>query len=133
MLGYLLDTNVVLRLAFQRETLGVRLLEMLATEPLYISQVCALEMAIKTSIGKLPLPPPFSTNFAIGFSEMARELKAGVLAIDLGHIDTLSHLPLHHRDPFDRLIIAQALTEELTLVSSDRVFASYPGLKVLGA
>jgi len=46
------------------------------------------------------------------------------------HIDALSHLPLHHRDPFDRLIIAQALTENLTVVTRDRSFALYPGLDV---
>ena len=97
----------------------------------YVSQVCAIEMATKSSIGRLDLPEPFKMDFAAAFRAMVSELSAEVLDIDIVNIDRLSHLPLVHRDPFDRLIIAQALVGEMTIITSDRVFASYVGLTVL--
>ncbi len=96
-----------------------------------MSQVCAIEIAIKQGLGKLALPPPFQTHFGYAFAEAVRELSAELLPIDLAHIDTLSNLPLHHRDPFDRLLISQALTEGLTVVTNDRAFAAYDGLNIL--
>ena len=96
----------------------------------FVTEVSGIEIAIKQSIGKLRLPPPFQTSFAYAFTEAADALSADVLPIKLSHIEVLSYLPLHHRDPFDRLIIAQALAERLTVVTSDRAFALYPGLDV---
>ena len=88
-------------------------------------------MAIKSSIGRLVLPEPFKLDFALAFRAMVSELSAEVLDIDIVDIDRLSRLPLVHSDPFDRLIIAQALAGEMTVITSDRVFASYVGLTVL--
>ena len=95
-----------------------------------VSQVSAIEIAIKLGLGKLSLPPPFTTSFSYAFNEAIEVAGADVLPIEMTHIETLSHLPLHHRDPFDRLIIAQALAESLTVVTRDRAFALYPGLDV---
>ena len=55
------------------------------------------------------------------------------LPIKLAHIATTYLLPMHHRDPFDRMIIAQAIVEDLTVITSDRDFARYSGLKTLSA
>lgn len=79
------------------------------------------EMAIKASLGKLELPATIEA-----FVE--RHLVAGgfrALAIDVAHVARVAQLPFHHRDPFDRLLAAQALEEELAIVSRDPVFKSY--------
>ena len=95
-----------------------------------MSQVCAIEMAIKLGLGKLAPSPPFETNFAHASLEAVEIAGANLLSIEMAPIDALSQPPLHHRDPIDRLIIAQTLTQTLTLVTRDRSFALYPGLDV---
>jgi PIN domain nuclease of toxin-antitoxin system len=129
--GYLLDTSAVLLLGFEGETIPHRLKALVGAERRFISHVCAMEMAIKQSIGKLRLPPSFETSFSHGFQQTVGELSAEILPIDLNHIDMLSRLPLNHRDPFDRILVSQALCEDLTIVSRDRALRTYPGLNVL--
>ncbi len=97
----------------------------------YISKVCAIEIAIKFGNGRLALPDPFKIDFAGAFQTMVDELSAEILEIELVDMNRLSNLPPIHRDPFDRLIISQALGTGMTVVTSDRLFASYPGLYVL--
>jgi PIN domain nuclease of toxin-antitoxin system len=128
--GYLLDTNALLLLALQSDSVPAALTIDYAGGDRFISHVSAIEIAIKSRIGKLALPPPFQTDFVHAFSELAQLLSAEILPIDLSQIALLGRLPLHHRDPFDRLIIAQALVENLTVVTRDRVFRLYPGLEV---
>ncbi len=118
MTTYLLDTNAVLILALRSHAASRSTLVALAEGRRLVSQVCAIEIAIKQGLGKLDLPPPFQTHFGHAFAETVRELSAELLPIDLAHIDTLSHLPLHHRDPFDRLLISQALTESPSCTTS---------------
>jgi len=80
------------------------------------------EMAIKVSLGKLKLD--------LSFVELAeREIRGNaieLLVIRPDHLDELAKLPFHHRDPFDRLLVATAMVEGLTLVSSDTLLAQYP-------
>ena len=80
--------------------------------------------------GKLPLPPAFETDFSRAFAGVVTDLSADILSIELKHIDRLSRLPPFHRDPFDRLIIAQSMEENLTVMTRDRAFAAYPGLQL---
>ena len=127
-LGVLLDTNALLLFALGPERANLAAQAVFTGQDRFISQVCAIEIAIKHSLGKLPLPAPFGTDFARAFEEMATRLGAAILPISLKHIDRLGRLPLFHRDPFDRLIIAQALEDDLTVMSRDRVFTAYPGL-----
>jgi PIN domain nuclease of toxin-antitoxin system len=129
--GYLLDTNALLLFAFEPEGASQADRAAFASGDRYVSQVCAIEIAIKFSLRKLSLPPPFQTDFARAFNEMVDELSADILPIDLKHIDRLSRLPLFHRDPFDRLIIAQSLEDDLTVMTRDRAFADYPGLSLV--
>jgi PIN domain nuclease of toxin-antitoxin system len=78
-------------------------------------------MVIKLSLGKLELPGPVDA-----FAE--RHLVGGgfrALPIEVAHLGRVARLPFHHRDPFDRLLVAQALEEELAIVSRDRVFTRY--------
>jgi len=79
-------------------------------------------MQIKVGIGKLTLGKPVAEIIA---AEVA-DRSIGLLSIKLEHIDELARLPMHHRDPFDRLLIAQAIREGLTLVTSDEQFKQYP-------
>jgi len=129
--GYLLDTSAFLILGLERSLAPSGLLARLAQGARYVTQVSAIEIAIKFGIGKLALPPPFHTSFSHAFDRMVSEFEADLLGIDMRHIEQLSRLPLRHRDPFDRLIISQALAEELTVVTRDRVFATYDGLQVI--
>jgi PIN domain nuclease of toxin-antitoxin system len=79
------------------------------------------EMAIKLSLGKLELPVRIEVF-------VARHLVGGgfrALGLDVAHIARVAALPFHHRDPFDRLLAAQALEEDLAIVSRDPVFKSY--------
>ena len=78
-------------------------------------------MTIKISIGKLELMDDFSTIEATLHLQGIR-----ILPIQTTHLQRLLSLPFHHRDPFDRLIIAQALVEDMTLVSDDDFFHLYP-------
>jgi PIN domain nuclease of toxin-antitoxin system len=78
----------------------------------FVSIASLWEMAIKSSRGKLSLP----TNYSDGIEHMG----AMLLAVAIGHVKRVQILPFHHRDPFDRMLIAQAIEEGLTIVTRDR-------------
>lgn len=88
----------------------------------YLSVASLWEMAIKVSIGKLDIPLPFT--------RLVRQHVVGnsidLLQIEPEHLDEQRRMPFHHRDPFDRLIIAQAITEEMDVVGRDEAFEAYP-------
>jgi PIN domain nuclease of toxin-antitoxin system len=128
--GYLFDTNALLFTLSRSDRLAAGRVQALSGHRRFVSQVCAIEIAIKQGLGKLSLPPPFSTGFAHAFAQALDGLGTDLLPVSMAHIEALSHLPLYHRDPFDRLIISQAITEDLTVVTRDRAFALYPGLSV---
>lgn len=89
-----------------------------------ISAVSLSEMAIKWAIGKL----------GISRSEVEQgvaDLELRVLPFNGVHAYRMFVLPMHHTDPFDRQIIAQAMAEEIPVVTSDRVFGAYKGLQVI--
>lgn len=87
----------------------------------FLSIASAWEMAIKVSLGKLKLPQPVGQFVRTELRKNAISL----LPIDLKHLDRAAALPFHHRDPFDRLIIAQALAVGLAVVSSDTFLDAY--------
>jgi len=90
-------------------------------EAVFVSAASVWEVAIKQRLGKLP-------ELTLGVAELPaliRESRFLPLAVDDRHAAAVATLPLHHRDPFDHLLIAQALTERLTLVTRDRQFAAY--------
>ncbi len=78
-------------------------------------------MAIKVSIGKLSFGQPFETLLPAQMSANGIEL----LDIKLPHLVTVSQLPFHHRDPFDRLLVAQAMEEQMPILSADPAFDAY--------
>ncbi|MEQ9297008.1 MAG: type II toxin-antitoxin system VapC family toxin [Cyclobacteriaceae bacterium] len=87
----------------------------------FISSVSLWEMTIKSSLGKLEMSIEIDD-----LSKILTDLKIEILALKIEHLKVLSSLPFHHRDPFDRLIIAQALFENMTLLSKDQKFKHYP-------
>lgn len=89
---------------------------------LILSTASLWEIAIKVSIGKLELLQPYDKLIP----QQLEENDIVVMPITLTHLTKLIVLPFHHRDPFDRLIIAQALMEEIPVVSSDAIFSEYP-------
>ncbi|MFZ4556373.1 MAG: type II toxin-antitoxin system VapC family toxin [Pseudanabaena sp.] len=80
------------------------------------------EMAIKQSTGKLNLGLPYASFI----KEQMKLNSIELLPIKLEHLELVTSLPFHHRDPFDRLLIAQAMVEALPIVSVDNIFSSYP-------
>lgn len=94
----------------------------------FVSAVSTWEMAIKVSLGKLKLPPHLLDWLPGAIS--ADNLEP--LAVSLEHTLAVEHLPPYHRDPFDRLLIAQATVEDLRIVTADAVIERYP-VRVLRA
>lgn len=83
----------------------------------YVSAVSSAEISIKQAVGKLQAPSDLAGQLVVnGFTE---------LPFTIAHGLAVAKLPLHHRDPFDRMLIAQAQTEGLTLVTADRQIAGY--------
>jgi PIN domain nuclease of toxin-antitoxin system len=121
---YLLDTGVWIWSVSAFETLNNSAQEILrdGREELYLSAVTALEVTIKTRLGKLQLPTP-PPDCVPAF--MARQ-SLRPLNVTHPHALKVYDLPLHHNDPFDRLIIAQAIVEEMTILTADRWFDKYP-------
>jgi PIN domain nuclease of toxin-antitoxin system len=95
-----------------------------ATNDRFISMASIWEIAIKQSTGKLEL----TNHIASAIDDLALE----PLAIALTHVTRTRSLPFHHRDPFDRMLVAQAIEEGLTIVTRDRRLQAY-GVPVLEA
>jgi PIN domain nuclease of toxin-antitoxin system len=88
----------------------------------WLSVASLWEIAIKVSIGRLPLPEPFATFIPDQMGQNAIDL----LPIAAAHTFEVARLPFHHRDPFDRMIVAQAIRENMPIVSADVAFDAYP-------
>ena len=91
-------------------------------EAVYVSIASFWEMTIKNSRGKFPLPYSISELMRL----CSEDLCFPILAVRDIHLETLRTLPWIHKDPFDRLIISQAISEDMTLISADERAASYP-------
>jgi PIN domain nuclease of toxin-antitoxin system len=118
----LVDTNVFLKVTFDPQSLPGRLTDAIeAAEQLFVSMASAWEMTVKAGLGKLRVPGT-AADFV---HERAVQLRATILHVELRHLHVLQDLPNHHRDPFDRLLIAQAFSENLRLATSDPKFEAY--------
>jgi len=119
----LLDTHIFLWLNDRPERLSKMAIESCAdpTNELFLSLVSLWEIQIKSQLGKLQMSVPWPMMV----QKQRDENGLQILAISEAHIEQLSSLELHHRDPFDRLLIAQAQAEKMHLVSTDRAFSSY--------
>ncbi len=119
----LLDTHSWLWMTSAPEKLSsaARALMEKADHELYLSAASAWEIAIKSGLGRLRLPEPPERYIP------SRLLLTGVhaLPIDCGHAARVASLPPHHKDPFDRLLIAQAQLDNLAILTADQEFNAY--------
>ena len=115
---YLLDTHTLLWARAAPDLLSGAALAILesADNVLYLSIVSLWECAIKSSIGKLDVPDDFYRTIAGEYE---------ILGIDASHVEACANLPMHHRDPFDRMLVAQARLGGLPLLTRDRDIAKY--------
>ncbi|MGA9041992.1 MAG: type II toxin-antitoxin system VapC family toxin [Terriglobales bacterium] len=121
---YLLDTVAWMWSVGPTEKLGKAALEIFSDgeEEIYLSAASSWEVVIKTQLGKLELPEP--PNSYIPKRLTAQGIRS--LTITQSHTLKVYELPRHHADPFDRLIIAQAIAEGMTILTADRIFEKYP-------
>ena len=120
----LLDTHVLLWAAGESHRLGRRARQLIADPVVdgYISDVSVWELAIKLGLGKLTLPVALHPFMVNSYADLGH---ATPLPIRRLHLLGVEGLPLHHRDPFDRLLISQARHEGMALVSADRRLDAY--------
>lgn len=119
----LLDTHAFLWFVVGSSALSVTarsLIEDEGNEKL-VSIASAWEMAIKASLGRLAVAQPFDAVLGEQISRNGFSL----LSVSLAQLATVSTLPFHHRDPFDRLLVAQAMVEQLDVISVDDAFDAY--------
>jgi PIN domain nuclease of toxin-antitoxin system len=118
----LLDTHTFLWAISGNEKLSRRASEIFAgPSDLWLSVASIWEILIKVQIGKIPLPQPTGSYLVKKLAENRIE----TLPVSLDHVLKIEALPVHHRDPFDRILIAQSLEENLPLVTSDSIFNRY--------
>ena len=119
----MIDTHTFLWFVNNDPTLSAAAQSVIAdsNNDVYLSVASAWELAIKTSIGKLTLTQPFP----VFLPQQLRINNIRLLPIRLSHLQRVALLPFHHKDPFDRLLIAQSLSELMPLVSVDSVMDAY--------
>lgn len=125
---YLLDTHVFLWMHAAPDRLGAAagIIEDESNE-LLLSAASSWEIAVKWALGKLPLPEPPDTYVP---SKMALGSTGG-LPLTHAHALGVSRLPTHHSDPFDRMLLSQAVAEKLTLITADVAMRRYEGIDLL--
>ena len=121
---FLLDTNVWLWWTYgSAERISNELRRDIGSPhaDVFVSMASLWEISIKAALNKLEFPANPGTY---ALRQLKRQ-RFKLLNVDAPHIDAVATLPHNHRDPFDRVIIAQAKVEALTIVTADRAFASY--------
>jgi len=126
-LRILLDTNVLIRLGGTSAPASNSILaRVTSSDELFVTSISRAEIAIKLSIGKLVLPAAESAFWR----GLVTELQATEIPFTSSHAELLTSMPLHHRDPFDRMIIAQCLAEDFCIATTDSIFGLY-GVRTL--
>ena len=119
----LLDTHALVWALAEPERLSSRARATIANPATdaYASMTSAWELAILQGLGRVRLDAPIEVIFSEGLAA----LRIRLLPIQVPHVARVAGLPHHHRDPFDRLMVAAALTEKLAVVTKDRIFTRY--------
>ena len=127
-MNILLDSHVFIWFAQGSPKLSREAIDLLENRQngLFLSLASVWEMQIKIQLGKLKL----EVDLPDAIDEQIRINGVRLLTIKLSHIWTIQTLEPHHKDPFDRLLIAQAIAEDLTILSVDEVFDRYPVRRV---
>jgi len=121
-MNYLLDTHTFMWFVSNSRELGQRAKQLIEddTSNLFLSVASIWEIGIKNSLGKLDVKG--------GFESIPDDLKVNgidIMFFDFNHISIINKLPFHHRDPFDRMIIAQAISENMDITGVDKEFDNY--------
>lgn len=116
---YLLDTHALLWAVFEPDKLSPKAQEIILdrNNVICISLVSLWEISIKRNIGRLNIPAEFFTTVQKGGFEL--------LPLTIAHIEEYQTLPLHHRDPFDRMLVIQTQQQQLTLITRDSEMSKY--------
>lgn len=119
----LLDTHTFLWYVLDDPGLSVAARSLIgdAASEVLVSPASFWEIAIKISVGKYSVTVPYETFWRHGIEENG----FGILPIEIRHTAALINLPFHHKDPFDRLLVAQAMSEAIPLVSGDTPLDAY--------
>lgn len=120
---YLLDTHTFLWYIRDDQALTAKARALIADvqNTVFLSIASVWEISIKVSLGKLTLPDPYDQFIY----EQVRTNRFTLYPISVEHTAVVAGLPYHHRDPFDRLIIAQALADDLAIIGNDVIFDRY--------
>lgn len=123
-MNLLLDTHTFIWYSIQSKKLSQPVSDLLVDQnnSLFLSLVSVWEIQIKTQLGKLAFELPLTE--LIASQQETNHLQ--LLPIQLNHILALEALPNHHRDPFDRLLVAQAMIEQMSILSADTLLDAYP-------
>ncbi|MTJ50779.1 type II toxin-antitoxin system VapC family toxin [Dolichospermum sp. UHCC 0259] len=118
-MSFLLDTHILLWFLENDSKLSNQVREVITNREnlIFVSAISAWEISIKQSLGKLIAPS--NLEEALRFSNLE------ILAMTLAHGIKVADLPMYHKDPFDRMLIAQALVEGLTIITVDQKFKFY--------
>lgn len=114
----LLDTNVLIWWFRNDSRLTKSLTKLIQKSHVAVSIISYWEIVIKMQVGKLDMP--------LKFMEAIDDSGFELLNLNVNHLHSLTELDVHHRDPFDRIIIAQAISENLSIITSDATFEKYP-------
>ncbi|MFH1737753.1 MAG: type II toxin-antitoxin system VapC family toxin [bacterium] len=119
----LIDTHALLWFIWDHTKLSTKARDLMAdgNNDLLLSTATLWEIAIKISLGKLTLAEPYE----IFMDSAVDAYDLSLLPITVKHASVLTDLPFHHRDPFDRLLVSQAIAEETPLVSGDATLDAY--------
>ena len=121
---YLLDTQALLWITNNDPKLSAKVKNLFLNQDndMDVSMATIWEMSVKISLQKLFIPG----NIADFVRDHIRGNQINIMKIELAHIYQLENLKFYHRDPFDRLIISQALAESIPIISYDKMFDKYP-------
>jgi PIN domain nuclease of toxin-antitoxin system len=120
----LVDTHTFIWYVTDNSRLSNQVVELINDEnnEILLSIASLWEIAIKQNLGKLSFNQPFE----IFITQQLNLNDFRLLDIKISHVTVVATLPLHHRDPFDRILIAQSVVENIPLLSADKIFDAYP-------
>lgn len=120
---YLIDTQILIWALIAPDKLAAQTKIIFRDNQIFVSQISLFEIAIKQKIGKLP-ELPLSIK---SLSEQMEQDNFNILAININHLEAYNYIPLlaNHRDPFDRLLLAIAMSEDMPIISADTNFIDY--------
>ena len=118
-MNYLLDTNIIIRWLNDDTKLNKQAVSIISNpaNTIFVSAIAIWEIRIKEALKKIYLPDNF---LSVLKSESFEELP-----LMIEHADNIKNLPLYHKDSFDRILISQSMVENLTLLTSDKIFKKY--------